>query len=114
SCPTAPSASSGAPSRRCSCASSWRPPMPRDERRRKLTPPQVAARYGVSADKVLGWIPGGELRAFNAATRIGRRPRWLIDEADLLAFEQRRSFVAPPRAQTISRRQRPVDVIEFF
>jgi hypothetical protein len=80
--------------------------------RTKLTPPQVAARYGISPDKVLGWIKAGELRAFNAATRAQGRPRWLIDVADLLAFEQARSAIPAPRKAR--RRQAPAGVIEFF
>ena len=39
---------------------------------RRLTPPQIAQRYGVSPDKVLRWIRTGELKARpNLATRLG-------------------------------------------
>ena len=80
----------------------------------KLTPVQIAKRYGVSADKVRGWIYSGELRAINVATRPGGRPRYAIDEADLLEFESRRQVQPqenPPRSR---RTKAPGNVIEFF
>lgn len=55
--------------------------------RQKLTPPELASRWGIGTDKVLSWIRSGELRAIDASTRRGRRPRYLIDEADVVAFE---------------------------
>jgi hypothetical protein len=71
--------------------------MPAEPRRRKLTPPEIAARYGISPDKVLRWIKEGELAAINAATRPGGRPRFLIDEAYLAAFEKRRAAIPAPK-----------------
>lgn len=59
----------------------------------KLTPPQIARRFGVSPEKVLAWIKAGELRAINASTRADGRPRYLVDETDLDAFEQQREVV---------------------
>jgi len=81
---------------------------------RRLTPPQIAERYGVSPDKVLGWIRTGELRALNVATRLGGRPRYSVDEEDLVAFEKRRQV--QPQGRQHTRRQRPgvSNVIEFF
>jgi hypothetical protein len=80
--------------------------------RRKLTPPDVAAIYGVSPDKVLAWIRSGELRAINAATSQSGRPRYLVDLDDLNSFEERRTVQPPPNGR---RRTRPKgDVIEFF
>jgi helix-turn-helix protein len=80
--------------------------------RHKLTPPQIAERYGISSEKVIVWIKAGELRAFNAAMSATGRPRWLIDEADLTAFEQRRS--AQPSKPAARRRKAAAGVIEFF
>jgi hypothetical protein len=82
--------------------------------RAKLTPPQVAARYGVSPEKVLTWIHAGDLRAVNVATRATGRPRWLVDEADLIAFEQRRQANVAGPARPARRRARQMDVIEFY
>jgi hypothetical protein len=76
------------------------------------SPPDIARRYGVSAEKVMVWIRSGELRAINVATRRGGRPRWRIDHADLLAFESRRAAV--PAIPQPRRRRKPVDVIEYF
>ena len=77
-----------------------------------LTPPQVAKRYGVSEEKVIGWVRRGELRALNLATRRTGRPRWKIAYADLLAFESARAAVpAPPICR---RRRKSSDVIEYF
>jgi hypothetical protein len=39
----------------------------------------------------LRWIRLGSLPAFNAASRLGKRPRWLIDLADVEQFEKARS-----------------------
>jgi excisionase family DNA binding protein len=78
-----------------------------------LTPPQVAARFGIRADKVLGWIRAGELRACNVAARLGGRPRWRISEADLLAFVQARGAGTGVSRGRV-RRRREAGVIEFF
>ena len=73
---------------------------------------EAARRYGVSADKVVGWIRSGELRAINLATRRNGRPRWRIGHADLLAFEDRRAAI--PAAPQPRRRRTPKDVIQYF
>lgn len=82
--------------------------------RSKMTPPSLARRWGISVDKVLTWIRSGELRAIDVSTRRGGRPRYLIDDADILAFERMRE-VQPPLRQT-RRRRKPKDtsVIEFY
>jgi excisionase family DNA binding protein len=76
-----------------------------------LSPPEVARRFGVNADKVRTWIHSGELHAVNVAARAAGRPRWRISEADLAKFVAGRS--APPPALRRHRRKDP-DVIEFF
>jgi len=58
---------------------------------KKLTPPELARRYGVEPCKVIAWIRNGELRAMNVARRPNGRPRFLIDEDDVARFEQARS-----------------------
>ena len=85
-----------------------------DSLQRKLTPPQVARRYGISTDKVLAWIHSGELRAINVAAKMGGRPRYRIDVADLLVFEQKRAAVPTTPSKGPRRRKPPTDVIEFF
>jgi len=65
--------------------------------RTKLSPPALAAKWGVSPEKVIAWIRSGELRAIDAATTRGGRPRYLIDVDDISDFEQRREVQPPPR-----------------
>jgi hypothetical protein len=74
--------------------------------RRKVTPPELAARWGVSHEKIVYWIRSGELRAIDASLRRdGGRPRYLIDEADIEVFEQSRQVTPPPPAPR--RRKKP-------
>jgi hypothetical protein len=80
--------------------------------RTKISPPELARRYGCDVHKVLSWIRSGELRAIDASTTRGGRPRFLIDLADLLVFEQSRA-IQPPVPRVRRRRQDP-NVIEFF
>lgn len=80
---------------------------------RKLSPREVAALFGISPDKVLAWIHSGELQAVNVATRPGGRPRWRIDQADLMAFEQRRA-ATPPAPICRVRRKKQSGIIDFF
>ena len=80
--------------------------------RTKLTPPQIAARYGVGTDKVLGWIRSGEMRGVNIAAKANGRPRYVVDEADLAVFEARRA--ARPLSAAPRRRKKSEGVIPFF
>ena len=77
----------------------------------KITPPRLAEKWGISADKVLAWIRSGELRAIDASTNRGGRPRYLIDVDDLAAFERSRSIVPPAPAKPA--RRRSSDVPEY-
>jgi len=80
--------------------------------KRKFTPPEVAALWGISADKVVGWIRAGELRAIDASRNRGQRPRYLIDVADLADFEARRTATPPPKQKR--RRRADTGTIEFY
>ena len=62
--------------------------------KRMFTPPEVAAMWGVSAEKIIAWILAGELRAIDASSKQSQRPRYLIDVDDLAAFEKRREVLA--------------------
>jgi transposase len=80
-----------------------------------LTPPQIAKRYRVSPEKVLGWIRRGELRAINIAMNPhGKRPRWIITAEALADFEQARSSRPAPRPSPRTRRSASENVIQFF
>lgn len=84
-----------------------------EQRAEKLTPPLLAAQWGVSPDKILSWIRSGELRAINAATSSVGRPRYLIDPQDVAAFENRRMVRANEQIQRRRKRQR-LDIKEYF
>ncbi len=78
----------------------------------KITPPRLARRWGIGVDKVFAWIRSGELRAVNAATNPSGRPRFLIDVADIEAFERQRQVQPPQPVRRL--RRRPVgNVTEF-
>jgi hypothetical protein len=84
-------------------------------KRQKITPPELARRWGVSADKIVYFILAGELRAIDASLRRGERPRYLIDEDDIAAFEAARE-VSPP-APVATRRKRsnlPAGFVRHF
>lgn len=81
--------------------------------RRKITPPELAARWGIAPEKVIVWIKSGELRAIDASLfRGGAKPRYLIDETDIEAFETARQ-VAPP-LPTSRRRRNTTDIVRNF
>ncbi len=79
---------------------------------RKFRPPELAKRYGVEPSKIIAWIRSGELRAVNIATRPTGRPRYIIDEEDVVAFEERRE--ARPPVKTERRPRRQTGTREFF
>ncbi|MGD0656114.1 MAG: helix-turn-helix domain-containing protein [Thermoguttaceae bacterium] len=81
--------------------------------RQKISPPELAKRWGLDPHKILTWIRAGELRAIDVCTRQGSRPRYAIDEADILAFENRRAVGGPP-VKMPRRRKKDMHVIEFF
>lgn len=63
--------------------------------RTKLTPPELAARWGKKASTIIAWIRAGRLPAID--TSMGsKRPRFLIDEADIAVFESRQRVQPPP------------------
>lgn len=85
------------------------------EHRTKLTPPEIAKQWGIGYGKVMGWIRSGELRAIDVSGRCGGQPRYLVDVADLAAFEERRSNQASRKPTTRRRQPRSMEgVIQFF
>lgn len=77
------------------------------------TPPELASEWGVSPDKILGWIRSGELPAMNLATTQAGRPRYRIDQAGIETFQRRRANQSPTPKPT-RRQKSSADVIEFF
>lgn len=75
---------------------------------------ELAERWGCRQDHVLALIKSGQLRAVNLALDpSGRRPRWRINEGDVIEFEQRRASGKPEPKQK-RRRSDSRDVVEFF
>jgi excisionase family DNA binding protein len=81
----------------------------------KLTVRQAAGRLAVSPDKIRAWIRSGELVALDVSRKVGGRPRFRIDAAALLAFEERRRVRPQSRvSRRLRARSTPKDVIQFF
>ncbi len=83
-----------------------------------LTPPQVAKMLGCKAEKVIGFIRRGELRAPNIADKLAGRPRYRIAAQDLQDFLDRRAAAAvetprPPRRKR-RRQDRPAGWISYY
>lgn len=88
--------------------------MPNDKRKFK-TPPKVAEYFGVNTAKIHGAIQRGELPAINIAEPGCTRPRYLIHEDDIAAFEKSRRVI--PGGETTTqklRRKSQSGVKEFF
>jgi excisionase family DNA binding protein len=66
-----------------------------ENKRPFLTSREVARLLRVSADKVLGWIHRGDLRAVNVSNRV--RPQYRVSAADLDAFLKEREVQPPPK-----------------
>ncbi len=84
--------------------------------RTKYTPPQLARLWGVSTAKIVGFVRRGELRAINVATSRENRPCYLIDVADIAAFEAGRQVIPDGGLSTTCKLRRLTsgNVKEFF
>ena len=85
------------------------------DHRTKLSPPELAARWGKKASTIIALIRAGELRAIDVS--LGRaRPRFLIDVTDIAVFEER-CAVGPPPSPTPRRRcakAEPQGFVRYF
>ena len=83
--------------------------------RKKYTPPRLAELWGISPDKIISFIKAGELRAIDISSdRNSIRPRYLIDVADVEAFETSRAVVPPAPKTKRRRRRRDAGIKEYF
>ncbi len=83
--------------------------------RAKIRPPALAKLWGVSVDKILHFIHSGELRAIDISLNPGTgKPRYLIDESDVAAFEANRAVVPPVPRPPRRPRRRDITVREYF
>jgi excisionase family DNA binding protein len=85
-----------------------RPAQPAD----RLTPPQVAKRYGVSPDTVRSWIERGELRAVNIGNGTVK-PRYRIEPAALADFDKRRTADKTPPQKRPKKKPTGLTVTKF-
>lgn len=76
----------------------------------RLTPPQVAKRYGVSPDTVRMWIERGELRAMNVG-KGATRPRYRIEPDALAELDKKRGANIVPPTPRKRRRKRVSDLM---
>lgn len=72
-----------------------------------LTPPQLARRWGVAAEKVNALINSGQLRAVNLAVNPKGRPRYRIYLSEIERFETTRMSKPPAPKVRHRRRNRP-------
>jgi hypothetical protein len=79
-----------------------------------LTPPQLARRWGVAADKVNALINSGQLRAVNLAVNPRGRPRYRIYLSEVERFEAARSTKPPIPKQRRRRRSAATTGKEYF
>lgn len=84
------------------------------EEQNTLTPPQLAKRWGVDADKVMALIRSGQLRAMNLAVNPKGRPRYRIYEEEIRRFEEVRSTKPPIEPMRRKRRRALTTEREFF
>ncbi len=79
------------------------------------TPPKLAKRWGVKAEKVIAFIRSGELRALDVSMHPGvGKPRFRITPEAVKDFETRReSQQTPPKPQKRSRAKES-DEIDYF
>ncbi len=71
-----------------------------------LTPPELARRWGVAADKVLHLVHTGQLKAINLAEDPKGRPRYRIYLSEVQRFEDARATKAPIEKARTTRRRR--------
>jgi hypothetical protein len=77
------------------------------------SPGQVAKNFGITVDKVLGWIRNRELKAINVSTDQKRRPRYRIDADAIARFKVARTVTPIPKPRR-RRKQNKLDELEFF
>jgi hypothetical protein len=74
--------------------------------RQKISPQQLADRWGIDVHKVLAWIHRGELTAINVAANKRGKPQFRIDERDIELFERNRSAGAARAGKAVATRAR--------
>ncbi|MDA0832343.1 MAG: hypothetical protein O3A29_03595 [Planctomycetota bacterium] len=87
--------------------------MPVTPKRTALTPPELAAQWGVKAESIIAKIRAGQLRAFDVSLQPGvGRPRYRISLDAIVEYEKR--FTGAVVKTTRAQRKTPDDLIEYF
>jgi hypothetical protein len=82
--------------------------------RTKLSPAELAAKWGKTPKSIIALIRQQELRAIDVSLRRDR-PRFLIDLADIAIFEERRAVQPPaPRPRYRRRSKTEPDGAKYF
>ncbi len=76
--------------------------------RTKISPPELARAWGKKPSSIIALIVAGVLPAIDVRLPGARRPRYLIDVADIAEMERRRA-VRPPPTTPKMRRPKPTD-----
>ena len=79
-----------------------------------LTPPQLAKRWGVAADKILSLIHSGQLTGINLAVKPRGRPRFRIRLEEVRRFEEARASKPPVPKQRRRRRSTATPQRDYF
>ena len=79
-----------------------------------LTPPELASRWRVSPEKVIGLIRSGALRGFDVAMPRSKRPLYRINLSEVIAFEERRSARQPVKPTRRKKKKQAEDFVEYF
>jgi hypothetical protein len=79
-----------------------------------ITPPQLARRWGVAAEKVIALINSGQLRAVNLAVNPDGRPRYRIYITEVERFEAARATKPPVQKPRQRRRGTSPSGKEWF
>lgn len=90
-------------------------PAPAPPAIRRLTVAEVAQRLRVHVRTVKRWIREGVLVGIDVTRAAhSQRPRYVVDERDLLEFERQRTVQGPAPKVQRRRRQPEPGVIQFF
>ena len=82
--------------------------------KRYYSPPELAALWGIKAERVIGFIRNGELRAVDLSANPGiGRPRFKIPMDAITEFENRRAGCQREPTPRRRRRKDP-EIIEYF
>jgi hypothetical protein len=78
------------------------------------SPSQVGEEYNVGSEVVCNWIRAGELAAVDVSSPGSPQPRYRIDDAALMEFEESRRVGGSPQPATRRRSKQTAGIREYF